>query len=62
MWVKRRQDKVMSAFPISWCEVAAAVQSQPPSKMRGAMWGYGKPYFLLLGRELRNFSVTVKYQ
>ena len=41
---------------------AAAVPSQPPPKMGGVMWGYWKPYFLLLGKELRNSSVTVKHQ
>ena len=41
---------------------AAAVPSQPPPRMGGVMWGYGKPYFLLLDRKWRNSSVTVKYQ
>ena len=41
---------------------AAAVPSQPPPKMGGVMRGYWKSYFFFLGKELRNSSVTVKYQ
>ena len=40
----------------------AAVPSQPPPKIGGVMWSYWKTYFLLLDRQLRNSSVTVKYQ
>ena len=41
---------------------AAAVPSQLPPMMGGVMWSYWRPYFLLLDRQLRNSSATVKYQ
>ena len=53
--------QVMPAILMGWWGVGQRQYHHNLHHGRG-MWGYWKPYFLLLGKELRNSSVTVKYQ